>query len=339
MIDAIALEREQFSGTTRLILDEIERRGWSALTIAEGSSHLYIDRGDGRLVHIFGSTPPQQTYAAGILSNNKPLASLILRDAGIPQLPFISITDDMHPELVAFIDEHSRVVVKPIDGSHGNGIRANITTVEDAVAAIKYARQFSSSKRVLIQRQFNSDRLFDIRILCIGGEFTAAIHRVPARVFGDGIHTTMQLIHIENESVRRGVAYKFPYALIDVARAQKFLGDVESVAVPNPGDEIRVMDVANYGAGGELIDISDVIPEWMKREAELASLACEVHVAGVDYLLSELPTLNTKRNDIESVIIEINKSPALMIHDNPHQGENRYTVSKFIDLVQNYEVV
>ena len=339
MIDALLLPRDLFSGTTRLMLDEIERRGWKARTIVEGSSHLYIDRGDGKQVHIFGSTPPKQSYAAGLLSNNKPVASIVLENAGIPQLPFLSVDDSMLAELDEFIREHGKVVVKPIDGSHGNGIRANVTTIDAAKAAMEYARKFSYASRVLIQKQFSTDTPYDIRILCMEGKFVAAIHRVPARVFGDGVHTVSELIELENSTERRGEAYKFPYALIDEPRAQKFLGEKKAAWVPAEQEEVCVMDVANYGAGGELIDISDEIPEWMRREAEIASVACEVQVAGVDYLASELPSLHTKREDIDAVVIEINKSPALMIHDSPHEGKNRQTVHRFMDIVESYSAV
>ncbi len=335
MINALTVDPALFTGSTRLILDEMKTRGWKVDCLKEGSSHLFIDRGDGKGVHTFGSTPPQQSYSDGMLSNNKYLTNLLLAQAGIPQLPFITVGTEDTEKLKAFVAEHPKVVVKPVDGSHGDGIRLGVEGLNSAIEATEYARKFTSMSRVLVQKQFAVDAPYDLRLLCMSGKFVAAIHRMPARVFGDGTNTIKKLIEIENNRDERGKAYMFTYASIDNERAHKYMGEAIHT-VPSLGQEVRVMDVANYGAGGELIDVTDEIPNWMIQQAELASKELGVVVAGVDYLTSELPTANTKPEDIESTIIEINKSPALMIHDEPHVGKSRHTVKRYVDLLASY---
>lgn len=335
MIDSFSLNQAKFNGSTRLVIREIKNRGWQAYSLREGSSHVFIDRGDNKLVHIFGSTAPQQSYADGVLSNNKFLTNICLEQAGISQLPFetIGLKDD--EKLEKFLMDHSKIVVKPVDGSHGNGIRVGIQGLLAAKQAVGYAKQFTNSSRVLVQKQFEVDAPFDLRLLCMKGKYVAAIHRMPARVFGDGINTVDKLVEIENGTAQRGEAYMKKYAFIDSDRARQYMGE-QFESVPAVGEEVRVMDVANYGAGGELVDVTDNIPHWMRREAELAANTLQVVVAGVDYLTSKLPEFDSMPEDIASTIIEVNKAPALMIHDEPHVGNSRNTVKKFIDIIAEY---
>lgn len=334
MLDALELDPATFMGTSRLMLDEARERSWKVYVLQEGSSRLFIDRGDGKLQHLYGSMLPSLGFNAATVSNNKQLTTEFLRMAGIPQLAssLVDVTEEFDTAQ-QLLEAHKKVVVKPYDGAHGDGIRMNISTLESLREAAQHALTFSNGKRkVIVQQQFQSDTVYDIRLLCIDYEFVAAIHRIPARVLGDGTSSILELIERENTSADRGVPYKTRFALIDTDRAKRYLGS-DIARVPLDGEDVRVIDVANYGAGGELVDITESIPSWMKDDAERAARAIELPVAGVDYLLSGLPSLSLNQNDVEAFIIEINKSPSLAIHDEPHVGENRKTVAKVLDLL------
>src|SRR5690606_4694218 len=98
--------------------------------------------------------------------------------------------------------------------------------------------------------QYDHSVILDIRIATINYEFIGAIHRIPARITGDGVHSIAQLIEIENESGRRGEPYRAPLAYINLDAAKTYLGDGISV-IPGIGEDVFVLGVANYGAGGE----------------------------------------------------------------------------------------
>jgi cyanophycin synthetase len=334
VIDAYQVPESAFTGTTRLIIQEAKQRGWKVTVLQPGASRLFIDCGDNQIRHVFGSMLPSLSYNAASLSNNKQLTTEFLSMHGITQLESLFIDVAEEPERIQqLLDKHTSLVVKPYDGAHGDGIRLNATTIEDVQSAAQNALLHSSAQRkVIVQQQFQNKDNFDIRLLCIDHTFVAAINRIPARVYGDDTHDILELINLENEKAERGEPYKTRLALIDIERSKRYLGEAIH-AIPKMGEEVRVMDVANYGAGGELVDITDNIPEWMKREAELASKVIGLPVAGVDYLASVIPTSTIDRNDIEAYIIEINRSPSLAIHDEPHFGKNRQTVSKMLDLL------
>lgn len=333
MINAIQSDTLAYPGTTRLIIHEAAKRGWNVFSLKVGSSHMFIDRGDGRLLHLYGSALPTLSYSAGIFVDNKYYTSQILEENEIPQLPSVTVDLDAEDHVIeAFLKEQRQLVCKPIDGAHGNGVRANLQSLSDVRAAMTYAKAFTKSTQVLLQKQFPSDIMYDLRLLCIDGHFSAAIHRIPARVYGDGKSTIRELIENENKKDTRGKAYKSRYTRIDYERAKSYLGRKIS-AIPASGEEVRVLDVANYGAGGELVDVTDAIPAWMKEEAEKAARILELPVAGVDFITSAIPYLTMARRDVEAYIIEVNKAPTLAIHDEPHVGKNRHTVARLLDLL------
>ena len=172
--------------------------------------------------------------------------------------------------------------------------------------------------------------MYDLRLACIDGKFVAATWRVPTRVYGDGENTIRQLIEQENKSPNRGVAYYAPLATIDVSQAASFLGDTIET-VPARGKEVQVIGVANYGAGGEIIDATADIPQWMAEEAVRISTASGLVVCGVDYIVSVQPTAASTVLDLDAYVIEVNKCPSLAIHDNPTSGKPRGAVAAYVE--------
>ena len=332
MLDMQNIDREKLNSGMLLLRDEFAKRGWHATVAHIGSPHIFIERGYGDKLHIFSTTPPTTTYAAGSLANNKFAAFELLKAAGIPQLKSVMASeslplDDAH----SLLGDEGRVVVKPIDGGHGKGITVNVTDEEQLQTAIEYGLRFTQSmRRVIVQQQYPHNAPRDIRLAYINHKFIAAIERIPARVVGDGVLTVKELIEKENASARRGEPYYAELATIDIDRAEKFLG--QAVArIPHDGEEVQVIGVANYGAGGELVDVTDDVPEWMIEEAGLASRVTGLYVSGIDYITSRPLSVDATRNDLDAYVLEVNKCPSLAIHDAPTQGKSRGAVAAYVE--------
>lgn len=333
MIDVDTIPNEELGQTVLLMKEEAMRRGWKLYVLYVGSPHCYIDRGDGNKIHVFSSTPPTTSYAAAHLANNKFAAYNALREAGIPQQETYLVNSATPFEnSIEYMRRLGRVVVKPVDGGHGKGITVNVTTEQDMGAALETAMQEVklSSKDVLIQKQYESEVIYDIRVLCIGYKYVAAIWRVPARVIADGIHTVRELIEIENTSEERGKPYHAKLATIDMKVAEQYLKS-KIDTVPVAGQEVFVLGIANYGAGGETIDITDALPGWLIALAERSSVACELPVAGVDFMIAATPRSDSSAEELQAVVIEINKCPSLSIHDSPTSGTPRPAAAVYMD--------
>lgn len=335
MIDITYDDLQQQTATNRLLCRQMLDKGWRVRVPKLPSPHLFIDRGDGQEIHSFSVTPPTVSFAAAHLANDKFATYVVLADNAILQLDtmFFVPGDDLS-EALSFMNTHGSIVCKPIDGGHGNGITVNLRDEASLRDAIVFASQNNrSQKAILLQEQFIAEDIIDIRIAIVDGKAIAAIERVPAYVTGDGTHTVEQLIATENLSPDRGRPYHAKFASIDIDRAGAYLGK-KLQDVPVAGSRYTVMGVANYGAGGELVDVTDDIPHWMLREAEEAASLLRLDIAGVDYMLDRRIDASMARDQVQAVITEVNKCPALAIHDEPTVGVNRQTIKAYIEYLE-----
>jgi len=332
MIDFLSIETEKLNTGQQLIQDEIRRRGWQAEVPYSGCPNIFITK-DGRTLHIFSTTPPSSSYASGHIANNKYATHCLLESKGISQLPTILVkdSDKQEPYINDFLEKYGKVVVKPLDGGHGKGITVGVESPLALEVALDIA--FKNAKNIrtaIIQEQYIQPVILDIRIATVNFEFVGAIHRLPARVKGDGIHNIAELIDIENNSGQRGEPYRAPLAYINIASATTYLGDGIS-RVPEKDEDVSVLGVANYGAGGEIIDITDDIPEWMIEQAVSASKIIDLPVCGVDFMVCTSPTKDSSVADLNPAIVELNKCPSLAIHDRPTSGMSRGATQKYVE--------
>ena len=336
MIDLTTISAEGLSQTQKNIRQQVIVRGWKAEIPYSGSSHYFLTRPDGKKLRVFSSMSPLTSYAAGSLANDKFAVHNLLEKTGVPQQDTIKVssTDSSIAESIRFMNQKGRVVVKPIDGGHGRGITVGVTDEAGLRTAIDTAIQNTKSiKAALVQEQFEADEIFDLRVLLIGYQYIAALIRVPARVFGDGEHSIAELISIENSRERRGKPYHAELATIKLDLATAYLKDHIN-DVPASGLEVQVMGVANYGAGGETVDVTDDLPEWLVLYAETTARVCELEVAGVDFMMAKFPKPDMKESELRIAMTEINKAPLLTMHDNPTFGKSRNAVNSYMDYLE-----
>ncbi len=335
MIDLMTLDVDTLSQSLKTIREEVIKRGWRVEVFRTNRSHRIFTRDDGKKLHVFGSVAPITSYAAAKASNDKLLTYELLENKNLPLLDLVTVKNDTEiDEALQFMKQKGTVVVKPIDGSHGKGITVDIRDENSLIKALAVARKETGrTKLIIVQQQYDHDVICDLRMLFIDFKFIGAVRRIPARVFGDGIHTIEELIDRENATERRGIAYRAELTTIDRAKARVYL-KTRITEVPSDGQEIQVMGVANYGAGGETADITDDIPEWLIQDAERAARECDLVVAGVDFMLAQVPNVDMTKQELDPAITEVNKAPLLSMHDTPTHGRgNRGATKAFVDLL------
>lgn len=298
--------------TMRLVYYELHRRGIPVNILSVDPSLVeYQHLGQWHLLHsTLGDKEPAIAYA---IAENKTLTSVLSQKMSWPHP-----ASQQYNELTAFqfLERYHPLAVKPLSGAHGNGITLGVESGEQLVKAVKHAEKFG--RRILLQQMVSGD---DYRVLCIDGEYIAALKRVPACVTGDGINSVRDLILQENNNPERGSNYAKALEYIPLDIAEVYLGDRIEKIVP-AGEVVQVVAVPNLSSGGCAEDKTDLIPELMKDISVAIARELRMGVCGVDFIWDGGDNL---------WVIEINANPGIDMHDDPKFGKPRGAVAALVD--------
>ena len=229
----------------------------------------------------------------------------------------------------AYRDIGAPLVVKPVAGSFGRGVRLGIESereLKDAALPI-----LNDGENVIVEEMFLG---IDLRISVVDGEARAATFRVPANVVGDGVSTIVQLVE-EKNAVRSQNDYishqtiKFTPSIIEFLDKSGMSAD----SVPPKGERVYLHHVANISAGGDSYEVIDQIhPDLKDLAVRTAALFPSALHAGVDILAQRLDVgLDQQR----AVVCEVNLNNELPLHTHPVGGEP--TALADIELAKHWE--
>ncbi|WP_350601350.1 N-acetylglutaminylglutamine synthetase [Pseudomonas sp. 65/3-MNA-CIBAN-0223] len=301
-----------FNPYARIIVEEAHRRGIDVL-VDDAEAGMFTLSHGGRRVRCRESLSDLTSAISMSLCQDKSLTHKVLKAAGLklPSQQLVGNADDN----LAFLDEHERVVVKPLDGEQGRGVAVDLQTIEEVQQAIESARQFDT--RVLLE-SFHEG--LDLRILVIGFEVVAAAIRRPAEVIGDGQHSVGALI--EAQSRRRQAATggesKIPLDH-ETERTLAAAGYDYSSVLP-AGEHLFVRRTANLHTGGILEDVTSILHPTLVDAAVRAARALDIPMVGLDLLVPAA-------DQPEYVFIEANERAGLANH------EPQPTAERFVDLL------
>ena len=296
----------------RIIVDEAFRRGID-VQVDDAEAGLFTLIHGGRRIRCRESLCDLTSSVSMTLCQDKSLTHKVLRaaDLSLPSQQLAGSADDNQD----FLDEHGRVVVKPLDGEQGNGVAVDLSTLEEVQEAIEHARQFDS--RVLLE-SFHEG--VDLRIVVIGYEVVAAAIRRPAQIIGDG-HTNIGTL-IEVQSRRRQAATggesRIPMDQETLRTVQAAGFDMDSI-LPG-GQQLTVRKAANLHTGGHLEDVTQILHPVLVDAAVRAARALDIPVVGLDLLVPAA-------DQPEYVFIEANERVGLANH------EPQPTAERFVDLL------
>ncbi|MFY1664183.1 N-acetylglutaminylglutamine synthetase [Pseudomonas sp. Pseu.R1] len=301
-----------FNPYARIIVEEAHRRGID-VQVDDAEAGLFTLIHGGRRIRCRESLSDLTTAVSMTLCQDKRLTNKVLKAAGL-HLPVQQLAGNGDDNL-AFLDEHERVVVKPVDGEQGQGVAVDLRTIEDVQAAVERARQFDS--RVLLE-SFHEG--LDLRVVVIGFDVVAAAIRRPAEIRGDGRHTVGQLI--EAQSRRRAAATggesKIPMD-DETRRTVEDAGFTFDSVLPS-GECLAVRRTANLHTGGCLEDVTAILHPVLKDAAIRAARALDIPVVGLDLMVPAA-------DQPEYVFIEANERCGLANH------EPQPTAERFVDLL------
>ncbi len=331
------IEREKFirfaqrkalgPSTASLVNAGIERDiPWMRL-----NEYSLIQLGYGKYQKRIQATITSETdYIATDLASDKKATNRILGDLGLPVPKQIAVTS---PEEAVKAAKRIGfpVVVKPLDGNHGNGISINLTTAEAVSEAFGFALQYNKRGGTVIVETFIQG--LDHRMLVIDGKLEAVSKRVPGHIVGDGKSTAAELIEVVNSDPRRGVGHEKVLTRLELDKTAKdHLAEVGYTEndVPKDGEIVFLRSTANLSTGGTAVDVTDIVHPDNRNMAERAIKAIGLDIGGVDFLSADI---SQSYKDIPAGICEVNAAPGFRMHVAPSEGKPRDVAGAVMEML------
>nr|WP_175476159.1 acylphosphatase [Evansella caseinilytica] len=214
------------------------------------------------------------------------------------------------------------VVLKPTDAGGGKGVITNITNIVELEEALNLVRTELQYKDVILEKYIQGE---DHRIYVIGDNVIGVYKRIAANVIGDGEKNIDELIDIKNKE-RKKNPYLFGRLIKKDKEMDNFLKarGLTLKSVPKKGDRVFLREKGSLSAGGEPIDVTDKIPNHIKKTAIDAARAIPgLPQCAVDMIID-------KESNI-GVVNEVNSKPQISNHLYPVEGYARDIPKAIID--------
>ena len=322
---------EELELSTQLVIREAQARG-HAVEVLDARSNFIRIRGAGRVEYLRQATRTSaDTYVSPLIMENKKVTKLLLAEAGI-RVPEGGDYASLDAAGADFPRWRSRgTVVKPNTTNFGIGVSMLPAPVSEA-AYLKAVETALAADDTILVEELIPGREF--RFLVIGDAVRAILHRVPARVLGDGRHSIAELIAEKNEDPLRGKGYRSPLEKLRTGpeeAAHLRLAGLDFASVPEAGREVELRPNSNISTGGDSLDFTDLIHPGYSELAVAAAAAVGARICGVDMLIEDV---EREPAAASYGVIELNFNPALHIHDFPFRGENRRVERHVLDLLE-----
>lgn len=285
------------------------------------TTHFY----DGQLMvgGMKGWVPSLVEREALAISKSKDRTKEWFEAAGVPTPAGIALGPDQLDQGLAHLQAARRPqVLKPSAGQGGNGITCGITNEDELRAAWDTAeRTMETNPRFVMEELVEG---VDVRVFVVGHRVVAAATRVNCHVVGDGRQSIAELIDEKLRWRARHVTLSYLPFLVDealLARSGRTINDVSAA------EEIVVLNsFGNMGAGGEAVDVTDLLhPGLVELAIEATRAIPGLGLAGVDLMAPDI------RSADSAVVLEANVGANIRIHHCPTYGRPRNPAEAIID--------
>ncbi|MBT2765880.1 bifunctional glutamate--cysteine ligase GshA/glutathione synthetase GshB [Paenibacillus sp. ISL-20] len=321
---------EDLELSTQLLLKAAVKRGIRFKWMDRDENFVLLSKGTHQEYVKQATKTSLDSYSTVLIMENKVVTKEVLKQHGI-RVPSGEAFQSLDEAMSTYETYRGTpIVIKPKSTNFGLGITIfnQDYSREDMKKAFEIA--FSHDQTVLLE-EFMTGK--EYRFLVMGDQVVGVLHRVPANVVGDGIHTIEQLVHEKNTDPLRGKGYKTPLEKIQLGEAEEMFLKNHAMGwndIPQLGEVIYLRENSNISTGGDSIDFTDEMPNSYKELAIQSAKAAGATICGVDIMID---SLEEEATDTNYSIIEINFNPAIHIHCYPYIGKNRKANEKILDLL------
>jgi len=263
---------------------------------------------------IWGPVTSETSMLSSDIAQNKFMTKTVLQNTGF-SVPEGEIVTSKEEALESAKRLNFPLIIKPVDGHHGEGVVGDIVSEEEVEEAYEISKDCSD--KLLLEEHIPGD---DFRFLVIDHEMKAAAKRIPPHVIGDGGSTIEELVEEVNQDPRRSEGHQSVLTNIRLGREEKrFLRTRGFIpeSVPDQGQKVYLRVGGNLSTGGISEDYTERVHPKLKKLIENASRVIGMDLAGID-IISEDVTADP--DEVRWGIIEVNASPGLRMHTDPALG-------------------
>lgn len=227
-------------------------------------------------------------YSLSILAGDKGITKKILEsnDISVP-LGETFKSNEIENILEAYKILNTPVVLKPVHGSHGYDVYTNINSKEELLESLKSLIKNRGITDVLIEEYFPAR---EYRVFITKNKDYAVLHRDPASVIGDGIHTIAELIKIENYKRFHPRTNALCEILVD-DELHKYLAkkNLSTSYIPKLNELIYLRPNSNVAMGGLCIDATDIVdPSVIDIAFKVLNSFPGLPYIGIDYMTNSI---------------------------------------------------
>jgi cyanophycin synthetase len=305
---------------TRAIVAAARARGIPAIRLTDGN---LVQLGYGRAQKRIWTAETDHTSAiAENIAQDKQLTRRLLSSVGVP-VPAGREATSPEDAWAAAEELELPVVVKPGDGNHGRGVSIRLGDRRAVEAAYEYAASEGTS--VVVERFIPGAQH---RVLVVGDRAIAASRGHADQVVGDGARTVRELVEIANRDIGRGddstrllSTLTIDQVACELLRRQ----GLDPSSVPAAGRTVLL-----HHDGDLTVDVTDEMHPEIAARCVLAARTVGLDIAGIDLICENLgQPLESQRG----TVIEVNASPALVMHIAPQTGKPRPVGEAIVELL------
>lgn len=323
---------------TNVWLSAAEKRGWEIEVISKEKSYAVIKK-NGLKYQIIRGSISANSKTSSMISTDKYLTNAALKNhvANITKPTEFNIDEVTDQNIIELLDEHKKLVVKPLDTNNGIGVTTSITDLEGVKRAIERIEKLGL-KRIIIENHINV--VHEYRIILWKGKMLDVVERIPAFVTGDGTSTIEELIKEKNQ-MRLEKFGDFLDLIEFDNELTHFLAqkNLTLQSIPSKDEVVSVRQMCNMSQGGESkrIPLDEFHPKYKDIFKKIYK-STWLNYCGLDLICSDI---SAEPNPEFSVINEINGAPgpSLSFYADVIEERPLYGAQLILDSMENDPVL
>ncbi len=321
---------ENLELSTQILIKEALRRKVDVEILDMNDNFIKLKKGS-KVEYIKQATRTSaDSYITALIMENKAVTKYVLNEhkSMVPEGKIYNDLKDARIDYESF--KKKSLVIKPNNTNFGIGVsilKYNYSK-KNFIEALEVA--FNHDKSVIVEEFIEGK---EYRFLVIDDKVIGVLHRIPANITGDGIHTIQDLVYEKNKNPLRGKGYKTPLEKINFGEIEKNYLKMQGKNIkyiPQKDEVIFLRKNSNISTGGDSIDFTDQVIDEYKSIAIQSAKAVGAKICGADIIIKDIFKKPDKNN---YAVIELNFNPALHIHAFPYKGINRNPEKHVLDLL------